>query len=105
MAAEYEIPYTADGHLLDWPGYNRNVDWRENKPFEATMTLTGYGRGHSSATFNWEDEQGHRYSMFMKDTEELIMRSTLDKGILKGTWRGVKRGTNYGIQLVREEGN
>jgi len=80
--------------------YNEDLVWRDNDPFEATMELIGFGRGMSSARFHWQDHEGHRYEMFMKEMGDLIMATTIERGIVHGKWIICKRGQNYGLKFV-----
>lgn len=99
---KYEMP---DGTIVDsWregaKGIFEPPIWRDNEPFEATMTFTGVTRGRSAARFILEDENGVHYEMFMSDALNLIQTSTLKKGAVPGTWAFSKKGQNYGLVRV-----
>jgi len=66
--------------------------------FNATMTFSKVTKGRSSVKFHFTDEYGTKYEMFMKDFGPFAMNSIT--GSLKGRWGFVKRGANYGIQLI-----
>lgn len=89
------------GNLLHYPEvwWGHTLEWREVRPFEATLQLEDYGRGRSAAYFHWKDEQGHGYPMFLKDFVETLLALDSKRGQVKGTWRVVKRGQNYGLAL------
>lgn len=98
---DYEIPFDLDGNQLSYPESWKGVVWRDNVPFDGTLVYAGYSRGRSSALIeflNYAD--GKRVSMFMTDFDKAARRMT--NGMLSGRFRYVKRGQNYGIQLVEE---
>lgn len=77
-----------------------DIEWMPNREVALALYYDGYGRGRSAVTFYWTDEQGHRYPMFIKDFDDMIMRIDTIKPA-KGIFTYVKRGKNYGIKLVR----
>lgn len=86
-------------HMASYP--MGNVEWRPNTPFDATLRLVGNSRGRSSSVFTWVDiVTGTEYPMFNSGLVELIQSSEIRYGKLRGTWIAVKRGANYGIELV-----
>lgn len=101
-----KAPYR-DGNLEEWPGYGFDTgengmgvcEWRDNVPFEATLTLTGTERGRSAMRFLWIDRSnGNTYPMFATDMAALAMSvDGVKNGTAKGMWIVMKRGTNYGI--------
>ena len=80
---------------------NKMVDplFKPNDPFIATLKIQEIHRGRSAAGFIWVDQSGVEYYMFMKDTLELLKNPfvKIDGGSVHGTWKFVKRGSNYGI--------
>ncbi len=77
--------------------------WIPNKPFQATMKIEGFSRGRSAANFDVEDENGRKYTIFMKDLLYILENHTVSKGKIEGlTWCFCKRGQNYGIQVYEE---
>ena len=105
-----KAPFDGHGNMKTWvrgryrhesqDEYDAHTVWRDNVPFEATMELTGFGRGMSSARFHWQDHEGHRYEMFMKEMGDLILATTLERGVVHGKWIICKRGQNYGLKFV-----
>jgi hypothetical protein len=77
--------------------------WRDNVPFEGTMTFIGFTRGRSAARFILEDQNEVKYQMFMSDALDLIQSVTLKKGKADGTWAFCKKGTNYGLVRVSKK--
>lgn len=76
--------------------------WKPNEEVELTLHYKGYGRGRSSVTFYWEDDNGHSYPMFIKDIDELL-RLDMGTSSVRGVFTYVKRGSNYGIKFLRSE--
>lgn len=105
-----KAPFDGHGNMITWvraryrheaqEEYDEKYQWRDNVPFEATMELTSFGRGMSSARFHWVDHEGHRYEMFMKDMEKVLKSTIIDHGVVSGKWQICKRGQNYGLQFV-----
>lgn len=76
-------------------------EWRDNYVFSAILTVTGSERGRSAARVTLQDEQGHKYIMFLTDTVHLLQNAkTIAYGDIDGEWTFQKRGANYGIKLV-----
>jgi len=81
-----------------------DYDWRPNEPFRAKMKLVAYSRGRSAANFDVEDENGVPYTVFMKDTLDLLRNHGMVKGETDElTWVFCKRGENYGIRVHDDE--
>lgn len=108
----YPIPFDPiDGGCMHYPerrytgiGKFQDPVWRDNHEFDATLEYVGYARGRSAAYFHFKDAAtGHVHPMFMRDFEDVISRCVLDKGVVTARWTFVKRGMNYGIQLVIDE--
>jgi hypothetical protein len=117
-------PFDANGCLMEYPGLSRRcvwseayteyewegewVDpvWRPVEPFRATLTLSGYGRGRSSVTFYWRDEERRDWPMFPSDMAVLVMQEpSIEMGCVRdGLWVATKAGKNFGIKRLREEG-
>lgn len=84
--------------LMEYPAH-KEIDWRPNDPFEATLVLIDYERGRSAARFIWEDPTTQtRYPMFMSGMVDLVKGHKIIKGIVTATWIVVKRGQNYGLE-------
>ena len=79
----------------------KKVIWKPNKEVELTLHYKGYGRGRSSVTFYWLDNEGHEYPMFIKDMDELL-KEKIGVSDVHAIFTYVKRGANYGIKFVRQ---
>ena len=79
---------------------NKKEVWKPNEEVELTLHYKGYGRGRSSVTFYWLDDDGHEYPMFIKDVDELL-RQDIGASSIHAIWTYVKRGANYGIKFLR----
>ena len=74
---------------------------KEPYNFKAKFTYAGYSRGRSSALILVKDEQGHEFPIFMSDWDDVVKRCKIDKGQFEEMeWTFIKKGANYGIQLV-----
>lgn len=84
-----------------YTGSDNKIIWKPNEEVELTLHYTGYGRGRSAVTFYWEDDNSHKYPMFIKDVDELLK---LDMGTSSAhaIFTYVKRGQNYGIKFLRK---
>ena len=79
---------------------NKKEIWKPNEEVELTLHYLNYTRGRSAVTFYWEDENGHYYPMFIKDVD-LLLRMNMGASQIHGIFTYVKRGSNYGIKLVK----
>jgi hypothetical protein len=84
------------GDRYGWKGHQ--MVWFPFQEFDATMTFDCVSKGRSSVKFHFTDEYGTKYEMFMKDAPQFVNNS--QGGKLTGRWGFVKRGANYGIQLL-----
>jgi hypothetical protein len=76
------------------------IEWRDNVPFEATLTIRNLERGRSAARFWFEDVDNQvRYPFFGQTLVDMLSESVMDHGKVTGTWIVVKKGSNYGIEL------
>lgn len=104
-----QAPYTRDGNLMHFtyasPGDRTDtVDWRPNEPFEATLALKGVNRGRSSTYFEWVDQDGHRFPMFVTDMMLLLQTKGVRRGgTVQARWHVVKRGMNHGVAIVPKD--
>ena len=107
-----------DGNLLEYVWYNlddserervyngetvitnENIVWKPNTEVELTPHYQGFGRGKSSVTFYWIDDDGNEYPMFIKDVDELL-KQDLGASSVHAVFTYVKRGANYGIKFLR----
>lgn len=110
---ETSRPWVKDLPREEWPEVTKlaeyaseydesRFEWRPNDPFEATLTLDHLERGRSAARFWFRDEEGTRYPVFGQGLVDMLSRVTLDHGVVRGRWIAVKRGANYGIELLEE---
>lgn len=95
-AGNYKIPYRK-GAIVTYEGWG-DIEWRDNEPFELTLTFDCFGRGRSSALGWFKDDQGRDWPMFLSVLHEVIPH--LKAGKIHARWTGVKRGTNYSICLL-----
>lgn len=91
-----------NGECVETPVYvNKKITWKPNEEVELTLNYDGCGRGRSSVTFYWKDNNGHKYPMFLTDMDALIKQDVKVSNI-HGIFTYVKRGANYGIKFLRE---
>jgi hypothetical protein len=99
-------------------GRNAESVWFEpayefNRIFRATLQITGFGRGRSSAVVYLRVlhildplggiEKGAQFSMFLSDFTEMVMGArSIDGGVLDGCWTFCKVGANYGLRWLGE---
>jgi hypothetical protein len=89
------LPYAQIAYLN-----NRDVIWRDNEPFSATMNIVDFERGRSAAHFILKDEFGRQYVMFLTDLLYLIKNFRVESGkTTRLNWVFCKRGRNYGVQV------
>ncbi|WP_315782338.1 hypothetical protein [Bradyrhizobium sp. SZCCHNPS1003] len=96
---DYKIPFDKDGnqqHCAD--SWTSGLEWRDNVPFVATLTYAGYSRGRSAANFDFRDHNGKLVVVFLKDFEAMVTH--LVNGSVTGSFKFIKRGQNYGCQLI-----
>jgi hypothetical protein len=75
-------------------------EMREDKPFYAVMTYTGFERGRSAAYTMWKDQDGNTYPMFLAELHVIL--PLLSQGSIATMWRVTKRGQNFGIKLAKD---
>jgi hypothetical protein len=109
MSGDYQIPFDRDGNQQhypvswytgEYPNNRRTVgpEWRDNEPFNDTLTYAGYGRGRSAAYFVFTRSDGKEVTMFMKDFDALIRQMV--NGKVSGRFVFIKRGQNYGVKAA-----
>lgn len=115
----YQIPFQQDKTTGDWsmmeytssaPGVVRTGNgyewlvpdaWRDNKPFKATLVLTGHARGRSAARFNVKNIQNdEEYSFGMGAFYDAVVKLGVKDGKITGEWVFRKQGANYSLQMV-----
>ena len=88
-----------DGRMLDYaPRYYEKVEMRDVEPWTSTMKIVGMESGRSAKHLVVEDEDGQRYTMFVKDFIDMIGEQPFTR-----RWAVSKRGQNYGIKAVPDE--
>lgn len=104
----YPAPFSK-GSLQHWISSNFGTangtihdEWRDNVPFEATLTIEKMTSGYSAKYTIWRDEQGNSYPMFVADIVELVKEAPIQNGTVTGKWIVRKRGQNYGIRFYKE---
>lgn len=81
-------------------GWEKDIEWVSNEPFETTLKIVELERGRSAARFWFEDiYSGTRYPFFGQGLVEMLSQTNMDHGVVSGTWIAVKRGANYGIEI------
>lgn len=99
MKGKYEIPFTKDGNLCDYPDW-RVSEWKPNYDFDATISVESFSRGRSAANFDVKDENGKMYNVFMTDFLDMVKHKDFKAGLLTAKFTFCKRGQNYGMKLV-----
>jgi len=94
---DFKIPFDADGNQLHYEGYGK-VDWRPNDPFQDTLTFEGFSRGRSAAYLRFKRSDGADVVVFLKDFAEMVPHMV--HGKVTGTFRHIKRGTNFGTTMM-----
>lgn len=99
-----KAPYDRRGNLLTFAAYGEVHEWRDNVPFEATMTIQGVQSGRSAKHLVVEDEHGRTYVMFVSDLiEALRTPAGAQNGVFgRRHWMVSKRGQNYGIKIATD---
>ena len=98
---DLQIPFTKDGRFLPYAEEWRELEWRENYTFDATMEVTGFMRGRSAARWRVVDkETSVVYDMFMSEFNDMMKQTTIKKGVVSGNWTFCKKGSNYSIRWL-----
>lgn len=108
---QYQIPFDAEGNQQHYPsitwgptdpetGRPTRIEptWRDNVVFDDTLTYNSFGRGRSAAYFEFRRQDGTTVTVFMKEFDEMIPH--MNAGVVKGRFRFIKRGMNYGCKLL-----
>lgn len=79
-----------------------NLHYIENYEWEDKLLCCGYERGTSSCVMLFRSEITFlTYQVFMSDFTNTIVNEMVH-GTVEGTFTFTKRGTNYGIKLVKK---
>lgn len=89
---DYEVPFSYKGTLIHQVGEGEDPEWRENTPFEATLSIDWLEPGATiKRVMVLRDTTSHTaYPMFVDDIITLMRSAVIDHGIVTGKWR-VKR--------------
>lgn len=83
----------------EWTERQPGFEWREVEDFVLCATFESFCRGRSSALATWKAQvEPGTWFMFLTDLADAM--PYIKEGKLLGTFRGQKRGTNYGIKFV-----
>ncbi len=96
--SEILVPFTIGGDMLCYArhGDRAVAEWRENRPFVATIAFRRITKGRSAVRGVFQDlSSGAEYTMFMTELVETI--PLLQSGEYTGKFRFVKRGANFGL--------
>lgn len=107
-AGNYPIPFSPQtNQMLAYVGNSDAQDsayvkWIPNFEFEDEMKFSSFERGRSAAHAIFESLSDQRkYQMFLTNLADAIEH--FDKGHLKGKFTFTKKGTNYGVALIKKE--
>jgi hypothetical protein len=87
---------TTDGHWAN----GQVIDWRPNEPFYDTLTIDRLERGRSAARFWFIGSDGTEYPFFGQGLTDMLKSVDMYEGSVGAWFIAVKRGANYGIELV-----
>lgn len=96
-----ELCYRLGILMTDYYG-DRKIFWFKQQKLNLTLTYDGCGRGRSSITFYWVDQNSVMYPMFLTDMDNMIKHNKA-KNEATAEFEFVKRGANYGIKLCEIE--
>lgn len=101
---DYEIPFDKMGNQRSYADeyYFIPDRWEPNRVFEDTLTLKSYGRGRSSTLFYMVRKNGTGVCVFVSDFYNMVRSPNFSGGTITGRFTFVKKGRNYGCQLVEE---
>lgn len=102
------VPYDEKGNMMSYAVegdspqnyYRAKGGWKPAEKFSAKLTYRGCYRGRSATVFTFEDEKGHSYPMFLSGFDMVVR--LMVKGVVAGVFVPVKRGSNYGLELVTQ---
>lgn len=101
-----EAPQKEDGTLFWYQGdtWRQDVEILPFEPFEATLFVSGFSRGRSSAKVLLDGE-GRRYEMFLVTFMDIVQTlGYAPEAGISGTWGICKKGQNYGVFLMEGAG-
>lgn len=103
--------YGRPGDLMDYDGYNHWLSSTKdylcaNIPdeFYAELVPVGYSGGRSAANVRLQDQdRPYSYLLGVYDYFDALKKSSLPYGQINGDFKMTKKGSNYRIELVRQE--
>lgn len=99
----YKAPFSQSGDLQHYARQSFDTTvWRDNIPFEATLTIDSMRSGYSAKYTIWKDEHGKSYPMFVADIVDLVKEAEITGGKVTAKWIVRKRGQNYGVRFYEE---
>jgi len=101
---EIERVYNGEEVTKELAWDNLKEIWKPNEEVELTLHYQKCGRGRSSVTFYWTDDNRHEYPMFLTDMDDLL-RQEVVASTIHAIWTYTKRGQNYGIKFLRKVDN
>ena len=108
MAWNGKVPFNiSTGDLLDYYtglGYpdDTNVMFEDNYKFYGKLIIVDCIKGRSAIHIILIDPHtGCKYNMFLSDLMNIIKKSVIKNGEVEGEWTFHKRGSNYGIYLIK----
>ena len=108
---DFKVPYK-NGKLQHYaransfadPEYgNQGEEWRDNKPFRATMVIAGMNTGPYAKSVLWMDGDGYFYPMFLIDLVDTLKIANVVNREITADWIVCRRGSNYGIRIYEGE--
>lgn len=95
--SDVEYPIVEQGR------YYTPTEWKKYHEFTEDLVIDGYSRGRSSVKIDFKSlKDGKLYPMFISDFDDMIKQVSFINGIVRGkTYGFVKKGSNYGIYLVK----
>lgn len=101
VKGKYQIPFKGDSLLHYTDCYHKDVIWKDNYEFLDELEYIEYSRGRSSTIFYFKSKKDSKsYSMFISDFNKVVSKMT--NGIIVGRFTFVKKGSNYGVQMIEE---
>lgn len=95
-----QYPIDGAGNMIEYPDWhNKEVAWVDIKEFEETMEFVRYEKGRSSLRFIINDSKGKTWSMMAQCIDDFVFRA--NRCTVSGKWVMCKRGSNYGLLLVK----
>lgn len=103
MSKKWQVPFLDSKPCYYPPSWDKNVEWKDNYVFSATMQIIGLQSGQSAKHLILKDENNIEYVMFVKDLIEALKNTQSipdpEGAKLIGNFTFVKRGQNYGIKF------